>query len=74
MTTTLDIKTIRPKAYAVLRKAGQEIAKASPSRIRGMKSWSHGVTLVERFGAVGRGVYVVHHLHSMGVAHRNNCY
>jgi hypothetical protein len=45
----MDIKSVRPKAYAVLRKAGLEIAHSYPSRIRGMKNWSGGVVVVERF-------------------------
>jgi hypothetical protein len=60
MTPALDIKTIRPKAYAVLRKAGEEIAKSYPSRIRGWKNWSRGVTLAEMYGGptCSAGIYV----------------
>lgn len=45
MSYPTDIKSIRPKIYAVLRKADVQIAKSSPSRIRGWKNWSRGVVV-----------------------------
>ncbi len=48
MSHPTDIKAIRPKVYAVLRKAGVGVATSHASRIRGWRTWSRGVVLSER--------------------------
>ena len=61
MADTLEIKSVRPKAYAVLRKADVQIAKSSASRIRGWKNWSRGTVIEERGWGTDNNIYVVSH-------------
>lgn len=41
------IRSIRARARTILAAAGVQYATSSPSRIRGMKNWSSGVTIDE---------------------------
>lgn len=51
--TVADIRSIRARAYAIIRAAGIEIAHSYRSAIRGMRNWSGGVTIEEwRFDTI----------------------
>lgn len=41
------IRSIRARARKILLAAGMEYATSEPSRIRGMRNWSRGVTIDE---------------------------
>ena len=51
MIPSSEIKTIRPKVYAVLRRAGLTIATSHATAIRGWRTWSRGTTLSERMAS-----------------------
>jgi hypothetical protein len=48
MSESLNIRKVRPKAYAIFRADGVGVSTSFPGRIKGWKNWTRGATLETR--------------------------